>query len=180
MGTTVETTCVCPTQAAVVTTKAATTTYGKGTRSKNKSKDNNSGGSGVGDCDCDKDYGVVELRFRYQGTEDNVNIEIFYDQNTLQQVLCEFTNVSPGDEIICNIASLGLDFQKETPFQVTYQSGQTCEAKYPTSCSSDIVGLVQDGCTDLICTGWRDKNPNTNDCDDGFEPCECDVLMAEP
>jgi len=178
--TTVETTCVCPTQAAVVTTKAATTTYGKGKKAKNKSKDKNSSGNGVGDCDCDKDYGVVELRFRYQGTEDNVNIEIFYDQKTLQQVLCEFTNISPGDEIICNIASLGHDFQNETPFRVTYQSGQTCEAQYHTSCSSDIVGLVQDECTDLICTGWRDGNPNTNDCDDGVEPCECDATTAEP
>ena len=110
---------------------------------------------------------MTELRFRYQGSESDVGIEIFYDKDTKQQVLC-------------NIESTGHDFQNETPFTVTYQSGQTCEAQYHTSCSSDIVGLVQDECTDLICTGWRDGNPNDNDCDDGVEPCDCDDPTSEP
>jgi len=168
--TTTKSVCTCPTQAAVQTTAARTTAYYKGKHAKSKSKDKSSGGMGVGDCDCDKDFGVVELRFRYIGSETDVDIEIKSGNN----VICDYANINNGDEIICNIANSNMNnFPTETSFTAGSSRGQ-----FHTSCSSDIVDEVQG---DLKCTGWRDGNPrDDNDCDDGEEPCDCDDTTATP
>ncbi len=66
-------------------------------------------------------------------------------------------------------------FETETPFIITYTSGGEYSAQYHTSCSSDIVGIPEIECPELIVSGWRDNDgyANGDDCDDGFEPCEC-------
>jgi len=133
---------------------------------------------GCGNCDCDG--GVTEIRYIYQDTVAGVNIRIFYDESRTQ-VLCNFNNVQPNDEVICPIAgntassaAMGLaKFAKETPFTITYPGGSTCEAQYHTSCSRDIVGIVQAECTKLVVSGWR--GANSGDCDDCKEPCDCDA-----
>eukprot|EP00492_Amphilonche_elongata_P003661 TRINITY_DN4011_c0_g1_i1.p1 TRINITY_DN4011_c0_g1~~TRINITY_DN4011_c0_g1_i1.p1 ORF type:complete len:254 (-),score=22.60 TRINITY_DN4011_c0_g1_i1:355-1116(-) len=122
----------------------------------------------------------TEIRYIYQDTVAGVNIRIFYDESRTQ-VLCNFNNVQPNDEVICPIAgntassaAMGLaKFAKETPFTITYPGGSTCEAQYHTSCSRDIVGIVQAECTKLVVSGWR--GANSGDCDDCKEPCDCDA-----
>ncbi len=57
--------------------------------------------------------------------------------------------------------------QAESPFIITYPNSETCEAQYHTSCSQDIVGVIQDECNQLIVSGWKDNAnyDNGGDCD---------------
>jgi hypothetical protein len=152
------TTCYCPSPAP--TTPIPTTS--KGTE------------FGCGNCDCDG--GVLQIRYIYQDTVPGVNIRIYYDTDR-SEVLCNFNNVQPNEEVTCPIegntatASGYSKFAKETPFTITYPSGTTCEAQYHTSCSSNIVGFVLQECNKLVVSGW--VGANNGDCDDCQEPCSC-------
>eukprot|EP01083_Nonionella_stella_P112630 331564_1 len=179
------TTCYCPTSAPQSST-SSTTPLPKSKAGKSKG---GATGLGVGQCDCSGK--LAEIRFVYQGTETNVKIEIFNARDTSTKI-CEFNNVQPNDEIICNLrgdapglvipANSQSEFENETGFTITYSSGGTCAAQYHTSCSSDIVGIVQPECTELIASGWRDNDgyDQDYDCDDGFIPCDCEGENPPP
>ena len=178
-------TCYCPTsQPTFATTTTAPPTTKSGKTKTAKSSGKGGSGIGIGDCDCDKGYGVVELRFIYQGTRelrDVGSIEFFYDLDNNRadsDIVCSFDDIGTNDEIICQIDSRSDDFDTHTPFTIHYADGAICEDQYHTSCSSDIVGMGPENgvCDDIICSGWKSSNgnPEINDCDDGQEPCDCD------
>ena len=51
----------------------------------------------VGDCDCNKNYGVSELRYRYQCSENSAEIKIFHGKE-LRDVVCRFEAINPRRE----------------------------------------------------------------------------------
>eukprot|EP01084_Bolivina_argentea_P267336 453764_1 len=173
------TTCICPTYPAFtpLPTKAG------------KSKDSKPIGNGIGACDCNG--GVAELRYVYLGTTSNVQIDIYTGKSKdSPQLVCTFNNIQPNEEIVCNLRGdapglvlKGLDkFATESPFIITYPNGNTCNAQYHTSCSQDIVGVVQSECPELVVSGWKDNNNYDNglDCDDGIVPCQCGNINTTP
>jgi hypothetical protein len=174
-ATEVETTCVCP-------------SYPLHTVSPDIK---NAGGT----CECTKGevngirVGVTELRFVYYGNTPNTDpvvIELFRREKEGGTLICKFEGVIANQEVSCaldgsqpGLVLQGLaDFDNETPFVVTYSNGDTCEASYHTSCSSDIVNVVLQECTDLVCTGWNDGSGQN--CDDDIEPCPCNNYEVPP
>eukprot|EP01084_Bolivina_argentea_P047710 87933_1 len=152
-----------------------------GTTRRRLGKKNKVVGCGQGECDCDG--GVVELRYKYRGAVSGVRIDIWYKNSEFK--ICEFNNVQSGQQVVCNLRGTapGLvksgvyKFATETPFVITGPN-YSCSAQYHTSCSSDIVGVVQPECTDLVVSGWKDVgNVDDNDggdCDDAINEVDCE------
>ena len=145
---------------------------------KSSAKSSSAGSGGVGNCDCDEGLGLTQLRFIYQGIETYVTVKIFRDSSK-SILVCEFLNVNPNDEVVCDISSVTgyTNFDDDTPFVLTTQADdEICEAVFHTHCghhdNEDFEpGTVESGCPDLILSGWQDGG--SNDCDDGQEICAC-------
>eukprot|EP01084_Bolivina_argentea_P094475 169840_1 len=146
-----------------------------GSKSGSGSRDGN-------DDECDCSGGVVELRFNYTGTATNVDVHL-YDEKDQSRAICTFTDVNPDDEIVCNVngaspplITTGLSkFGTNTRFRIERNDGSRCAATYHTSCSQNIVGVVQDECDELVVSGWRDGDGSNCDRDAAAEsddPCK--------
>eukprot|EP01084_Bolivina_argentea_P267344 453784_1 len=150
----ISTTCICPTYSPLTITSPPKSKGSKGSKG---------AGIGIGECDCKG--GIVELRYVYVGKISNVQIDLYTGKNNAE-LICSYKNVEPNEEIVCNLRGdapglikQGLDkFSTESPFKITYpNNGGICSAQYHTSCSQDIVGVIQSECNELIVSGWKDN-----------------------
>lgn len=152
-------------------------------------------GFGYGDCDCEN--GFKQIEFVYKGTG-IVSLSLYtwpfalkkrpFESLDTEQI-CTFTNVQFGDELSCSVTDGPLDpddgsqryarltrntFVKVTDADGNEEIGRLRTGRY--SCR-DIVGWGFTGYPDVVITGWTDYADN--ECNDGFEPCECGDCNAD-
>ena len=134
--------------ASMTTTQVASSGNGQ-------SKDNrrNKNGWGYGYCDCDG--GLKSLRLVNKGTEPaSISLE-----GKNGEAMCSFDAVVLGDENMCEVPAGTSKFSMDTTVTLTTAT-ETCEDTIHTS---------------FVVSGWQNNN-SAGDCDDGFEPCDCETV----
>eukprot|EP01084_Bolivina_argentea_P203297 347242_1 len=109
-------------------------------------------------CDCNND--LISLDFKYEGEEIAEMVRVRYNKGSF--VLCEFTNVSPGDILTCTPSNsktkYANHFGYKTFIDIKTQNENECTGKLWTSCiKHHILGSMDNGCNVIRIIGWIDE-----------------------
>ncbi len=87
----------------------------------------------------------------------DASISVYLNPKRTDIVMCQFENVSPGQQIYCQSKPYTL-FRNKTYFVVNYTgNSDTCVGKFYTGCNKIKIGAISKGCNDLHIVSYLDK-----------------------